>query len=57
MLRKLRRLFTAGKTELKPEGEHGIEVLGHRGYVGGMWEEIGKLQFEFQSEDKEHQWS
>ncbi len=32
---------------LKPQGDRGIAKLGHRGYVGGMWEEIGKLQFDF----------
>lgn len=36
-----------GQSSLKPEGEKGIQELGHRQYVGGMWEEIGKLQFEF----------
>ena len=30
-----------------PEGDRGIEKRGHRGYVGGRWEEIGKLQFNF----------
>jgi hypothetical protein len=29
------------------EGERGIAKRGHRAYVGGMWEEIGKLQFDF----------
>lgn len=29
------------------EGERGIKRRGHRKYVGGMWEEIGKLQFDF----------
>jgi len=32
---------------LPPEGDKGIEERGHRVYVGGMWEEIGKLQFDF----------
>jgi hypothetical protein len=32
---------------LAPEGEKGIAKMGHRGYVGGMWEEIGQLQFDF----------
>ncbi len=32
---------------VKPEGEDGIRRLGHREYVGGMWEEIGKLQYEY----------
>lgn len=25
----------------KPEGKEGIEKLGHRGYVGGLWDKIG----------------
>lgn len=32
---------------LDPEGYRGIKKRGHRAYVGGMWEEIGKLQFDF----------
>ena len=32
---------------LAPEGDRGIAKRGHRGYVGGMWEEIGRLQFDF----------
>jgi hypothetical protein len=31
----------------KLEGERGIRDLGHRKYVGGMWDEIGRLQFDF----------
>ena len=31
----------------QPEGERGIAAVGHRGYVGGMWDEIGTLQFGF----------
>ena len=36
-----------GPTSDKPEGEAGISSLGHREYVGGLWEQIGLLQFEF----------
>jgi SAM-dependent methyltransferase len=32
---------------LIPEGSKGIAVLGHRLYVGGKWDEIGHLQFDF----------
>lgn len=32
---------------MKQEGEKGIQAEGHRAYVGGKWEEVGKLQFEF----------
>ena len=30
-----------------PESDAGIAEMGHRGYVGGMWDEIGQLQFNF----------
>lgn len=30
-----------------PEGDEGIKKRGHRGYVGGLWNEIGQLQFDF----------
>lgn len=29
------------------EGVEGIDAMGHREYVGGKWEEIGRLQFDF----------
>ncbi len=32
---------------INPEGEEGIHLLGHREYVGGMWELMGKHQFDF----------
>lgn len=31
----------------KPEGHFGVWMVGHRNYVGGLWDEIGLLQFEF----------
>jgi hypothetical protein len=31
----------------KPEGPLGIWLAGHREYVGGIWDRIGALQFEF----------
>jgi SAM-dependent methyltransferase len=30
-----------------PQGEAGVLQVGHRNYVGGMWDEIGRLQFNF----------
>lgn len=33
--------------ESSPEGPEGIRDVGHRRYVGGRWEEIGRLQFSF----------
>lgn len=30
-----------------PTGPTGVRTLGHRAYVGGMWEEIGRLQFNY----------
>lgn len=49
MLKQLKKVFRKimGHQSLKPEGEKGIQKLGHREYVGGKWEEIGRLQFEF----------
>lgn len=39
---------TPGKpVRKKQEGEKGIKEMGHRQYVGGLWEKIGKLQFDF----------
>lgn len=34
-------------SKLPPENEIGIKEMGHRDWVGGLWEEIGKLQFDF----------
>lgn len=31
----------------RPDGRLGIWLLGHREYVGGDWDALGKLQFEF----------
>ncbi len=31
----------------KMEGDAGVDQLGHREYVGGLWDEMGKLQFDF----------
>lgn len=46
MLKELFRKITAGKSFIK-ESDAGIEQVGHRRYVGGRWDEIGKLQFDF----------
>ena len=32
---------------LPPQGESGVHALGHRKYVGGLWDEIGELQYNF----------
>lgn len=32
---------------LEPESDAGIAKIGHRNYVGGLWDEIGTLQFDF----------
>ncbi|WP_295534192.1 galactosyltransferase-related protein [Synechococcus sp. UW140] len=32
---------------LPPHGEEGVRILGHRRYVGGLWKQMGTLQFEF----------
>jgi hypothetical protein len=31
----------------RPDGRLGMYLLGHREYVGGLWDEIGQLQFDF----------
>lgn len=43
----LRGSGSARTSRRKPEGEAGIRALGHRKYVGGNWEQMGALQFEF----------
>ncbi|WP_100615128.1 class I SAM-dependent methyltransferase [Confluentibacter citreus] len=45
----LKKLFTYYKKNKYPisHGKTGIKEVGHRTYVGGLWDEIGKLQFEF----------
>lgn len=40
-------LGPAVERELAPQGAAGVELLGHRTYVGGLWDEIGQLQFDF----------
>jgi len=44
LTRFIRQRILAG---LIPEGRFGIRLLGHRLYVGGQWDKIGRLQFEF----------
>ncbi len=34
----------------KPEGERGIARLGHREYVGGLWDQMGVLMFDMMIE-------
>jgi hypothetical protein len=41
-----RRRPTAPPEHL-PEGDAGIRLVGHRDYVGGLWETIGQLQLDF----------
>src|SRR5689334_15595174 len=33
--------------EMSPQGAEGVKKLGHRTYVGGLWDELGQLQFDF----------
>jgi hypothetical protein len=49
MLTTLKHTFrrTFPNLFLRPEGETGIRKAGRRLYVGGAWDEIGKLQFDF----------
>lgn len=45
LIRSIRKI--APLAFLDPEGDEGIATLGHREYIGGHWEEIGTLQFDF----------
>jgi SAM-dependent methyltransferase len=51
--RNIKRLLLAlgmGNLIKRPRiahGPEGIKIAGHRRYVGGMWEEIGQLQFDY----------
>lgn len=47
LLNRLRYQLLGG---LIPEGRLGIRLLGHRNYVGGKWDAIGDLQFNFMVE-------
>lgn len=42
-----RRCLRLGTPDMRPVGAEGVALLGHREYVGGRWDEIGKMQFEF----------
>ncbi|QSR84390.1 class I SAM-dependent methyltransferase [Methylacidimicrobium sp. B4] len=46
-LRSLWRQAVGLPQDLPPEGTEGIRALGAKEYVGGLWEEIGELQFRF----------
>ena len=46
-LKKALSSLLGKRTDCMEEGDDSIGVLGHREYVGGMWEEIGRLQFDF----------
>jgi len=49
LLRRVKAKLPFAKVKQKsliPEGLEGIQQVGHRGYVGGLWEKIGRLQFE-----------
>ncbi|PKQ46710.1 hypothetical protein [Confluentibacter flavum] len=45
----LQKLFSFNKKNKStiPHGKKGVDKVGHRTYVGGLWDEIGKLQFDF----------
>lgn len=45
MLRSLRHIF--GNLRPRPGDEEYIATEGHREFVGGLWEEMGQLQFDF----------
>lgn len=41
------RLAASRNRPAVPQGPEGVKAVGHRMYVGGLWDEIGRLQFEF----------
>jgi hypothetical protein len=50
MVDRLRRLRGKGDGRQRPDmlhGPEGVRQAGHRRYVGGLWDEIGRLQFDF----------
>jgi Cyclic nucleotide-binding domain len=47
LLRTRLQEVVRGRTALIPEGDAGIRLVGHRDYVGGMWEAVGQLQYNF----------
>jgi len=45
---RLRRMLArGGPAPAVAHGAGGIRRVGHREYVGGLWEELGRLQFDF----------
>jgi SAM-dependent methyltransferase len=47
VLRNTFQTITGYRRQLKPQRQEALQKLGHRSYIGGMWEEIGRLQFDF----------
>src|SRR5262245_47018285 len=47
IIARLRARLTPRRAPAIPHGEAGIRQVGHRDYVGGLWETIGRLQFDF----------
>ena len=45
--RQLRRVRGGKGLPAVPEGRAGVMMIGHRDYIGGRWDEIGELQFNF----------
>ncbi len=45
--RKLIPKLSRWAGRLVPEGPASVRLMGHRNYVGGQWDAIGKLQFDF----------
>lgn len=43
----LRRLHVIRPYAAHLEGKTGVALIGHREYVGGLWDEIGRLQFDY----------
>jgi len=45
LIKAVRKVFPLAF--LDPVGERGIKKVGHREYIGGLWDEVGSLQFNF----------
>jgi hypothetical protein len=48
-MKLLKNIFSLNNKSKPPisHGAKGVKEVGHRTYVGGLWDEIGKLQFDF----------
>jgi hypothetical protein len=43
----LNRFIPSNNQQTVPQGPDGIKAIGHRQYVGGLWDQMGRLQFDY----------